>query len=149
MYAWYDFEMPISNRVHRDDDKAFKISVLSWLTDSISSITNWYHWDPSLKQSQSINSHIGGGVTEKSILTYNLLKSYVLNSPSSCSDYARFKYISHISYQEATSIVKNNTTYLMCRIPLEGIVYYLTLGQAKAIAKIHGVFVPRHVESDW
>jgi hypothetical protein len=142
VYAWYDFEMLISNRMHCNGNKASETFILSWLMDSISSISHWYHWDPSLKQTQSTNLHIGGGITEKSILTYNLLKSYVLGLPSFCSDDARYKYISHLSCQEAMSIVKNNTTYLVCRIPLEGIAPYLTLGQAKAIAKIHSVFVP-------
>jgi hypothetical protein len=108
--------------------------------DSIHSISYWYSWSP-VSESKK-HSDKGGGPGGKFEITYNMLQPYVLSSSSSCSNDACYKFVSHISYQQATELSRSKANYLICRIPLEGVAYHLTLGQAKAIAKVHGVFIP-------
>lgn len=91
-----------------------------------------------------LRPHVGGGgsVGLKHKFNYKMLQPYVLSSPLSGSADTQYKYMSHISYERAKAISENSPTYIVCRIPLECISPYLSLAQANAIAKIHGVFIP-------
>ena len=83
---------------------------------------------------------VGGG---KSHITYGMLRSYLLpNGPNSnIDDSTRYRFVSHMLYQNAIDAARQNSDLLVCRMPLGSIINHLTLGQAKSVAKSHGVFV--------
>jgi hypothetical protein len=54
-----------------------------------------------------------------------------------------YQFISHVPYQNAIELTKENKSFIVCRMPLAAIVNHLTLGQAKSVAKIHGVFTAK------
>lgn len=112
--------------------------------NSIHSLSHWYNWHPpQMKHPVDLqhNDYGGGNQSRKSDLTYEILKSYILNAPLTCSDDAKYQYVSHICYNAGIDIARKNSGYLICRIPLKNIVHYLSLSQAKVIAKSHGVFL--------
>jgi hypothetical protein len=83
---------------------------------------------------------VGGG---KSHVTYGMLHSYLLpNGPNSnIDDSTQYRFVSHMLYQNGIDAASQNSDLLVCCMPLGSIINHLTLGQAKSVAKSHGMFV--------
>jgi hypothetical protein len=83
---------------------------------------------------------VGGG---KSHITYGMLHSYLLpNGPNSnTDDNTQYRFVSHMLYQNTIEAASQNSDLLLCCMPLGSIINHLTLGQAKSVAKSHGMFV--------
>jgi hypothetical protein len=130
---WYDLEQPISYN-------GYPTTSLT-ISESIHSLSHWYGCACQAGMFHTTPKFIAGG---KFQLTYKRLGPYVVTGCSSAGvqdDDTLYRFVSHIPYQTAMDLAKDNKTVIVCRMPLDAVSNYLTLGQAKSIAKMHGVFV--------
>jgi Helitron helicase-like domain at N-terminus/PIF1-like helicase len=131
--TWYDLELPISYN-------GYPTTSLT-ISESIHSLSHWYGCTCQAGMFHTTPNFIAGG---KFQLTYKHLGPYIVTGCSSVQDDdTLYRFVSHIPYQTAMDLAKDNKTVIVCRIPLDAVSNHLTLGQAKSIAKMHGVFVAR------
>lgn len=113
------------------------------IVNSIHSIIHWHSlpYSSRYQVDQLENLFlIGGG---KFQITYNLLCPYLLpdSLDSLVDDGVQYRFVSHLPYQDAINEFNKNKTLALCCMPLGTLVNHLTYGQAKAIAKMHSVFI--------
>ena len=120
---WYDMEFLVSNEACGDMQS--HTHGCTCLTDKLTTSPELY----------------GGG---KFQLDYKTLGPYVLDNQLLLPENkVPYKFVSHIPYYDAINSTKNDPSFVICRMPLGAIAHYLTTGQAKTIAKTHGLFIPR------
>jgi len=138
--AWYDYKPRVSNNVLSSSD-AQRFSVFRHLQESVHSITHWYGYN--YQTSHLVDSPILTGAG-KCTITLATLRPYLLSNisnPSPSIDEIQYSFFSHVPYQDAIDIVNRKKDLIACRMPLCSFASYLNLRQAKAVAKMHGVFV--------
>jgi hypothetical protein len=119
---WYDIEFQMSNKACNDIKS--HLHSCTCLTDRLAVFPELY----------------GGGKFE---LEYKALHPYVLDNQLTLQDEIPCKFIAHSSYNDAMEAMKKNSALIVCRMPIGAIAHYLTISQAKTIAKVHGLFVAR------
>lgn len=73
-------------------------------------------------------------------MTFGVLGPYALDNYEN-DPHTEFRYHSCTSYHSALSIHQEDSTTILTRIPLSLYAQYLTLSQAKVVAKLHGMLV--------
>jgi hypothetical protein len=137
---WYNIEQTVSNQLLPSPSGSLPLHsrLLKSIYESLHSLSHWYGCTCNIHNTPC--KFIGGG---KFQLTFQVLCSYVITSclHSLPDNNCLYHFVSLVSYQNAMELAKKDKSLIVCRMPLAAVTNYLTLGQAKSIAKIHGVFV--------
>jgi hypothetical protein len=136
--AWYDYKPTMSNNILSSTNRQY-FSAFRHLQESIHSITHWYGCN--CQTSRLVDSLLltGAGNCTISLTT---LHPYLLTNISNPSiDDIQYSFFLHAPYEDAIGMVRKEKNMIACRMPLCSVASYLNIKQAKAVAKMHGIFV--------
>ena len=130
---WYTYELLVTNKL---------IKTPPLPETYLHSITHWYGC---YCQEMSVIGHpqqfVGGGKKDISLGEIKpYITPYCLTPQDGTS--VNYKYVNQYVLQAAQAEFRKNPELLICHVPLEILKGRVTLGQAKAIAKMHNIPIP-------
>ena len=139
VFMWYDYnKLTMSNnRLPSTDGQ--HLSVFRHFQESIHSIRHWYGCN--CQTSHPVDSPLLTGAGNCTISLTTLQPYLLTNISNPPMDEIQYSFSLHAPYEDAINIVHKKNDMIACRMPLCSIASYLNMKQAKAVAKMHGIFV--------